>query len=76
VIGEDTAIRKAQSAEAVMQAFAYTHNVPARQVFLAVVKPAAYTFSTDVPVGKALDVAQQSEIPIKVKVERKGGRAR
>jgi hypothetical protein len=71
--GKDTVMRKAFSAEAVMQAFAYTHNVPTKQVFLAVVKPAAYSLTTSIPVGKLLEVAQESELPIVIKIQRKEG---
>ncbi len=73
VIGKDTVIRRAFSAEAVQQAFAYMHNVPTRQIFLAVVKPAAYQFSTDIPAGKLAEIAQESEMAIHVKIRRKDG---
>ena len=42
-IGKDTVLRKAESAESLMQAFAYTHVLPTKQLFLAVIPGTAYT---------------------------------
>ena len=69
-VGKDTVIRKAESAEAVMQAFAYTHILPTKQLFLAVIPPAAFTLAADVPPGKVIEVKQDSDTPIAIKILR------
>ena len=72
-IGKDTVMRRAQAAEAVMQAFAYTHVLPTSRLMMVVIPQSAYTLSTDVGPGKALEVAPESETPIVVKVQRREG---
>jgi hypothetical protein len=67
-----TVTRRAVATELVMQAFAWTYNVPARQLFLAVLHPTAYKLSAEVP-SKVLEIPQESEVPIVVKVLRKEG---
>jgi hypothetical protein len=71
-IDNATVTRKAVATELVMQAFAWTYNVPARQLFLAVLHPTAYKLSAEVP-SKVLEIPQESEVPIVVKVLRKEG---
>ena len=66
-VGKETVIRKAESAEAVMQAFAYTHILPTKQLFLAVIPPAAFTLAADVPPGKVIEVKQDSDTPIAIR---------
>ena len=72
-IGKDTVRRKAESAESLMQAFAYTHVLPTKQLFLAVIPGTAYTLASSIEEGKVLEVKPESETPIKVKVLRKDG---
>ncbi len=72
-IGKDTVLRKAESAESVMQAFAYTHVLPTRQLFLAVIPGTAYTLATSIPRGKVLELKPETDTPITVKVLRKEG---
>lgn len=64
-----TITRRAETAEAMMQAFAYTHNVPTKQLNLAVLKPAAFQLTTEVKPG-VLEVAPGSETNIIVKIHR------
>jgi hypothetical protein len=71
IIGEDSVIRRAESGEPMMQAFAYTHILPTQQLFLAVVPGTAYTISSNVPQGKVLEVKPGSETPITIRVHRK-----
>jgi len=70
VVDNRTIRRVAEAAEAVQQAFAYTHNVPTRNLSLAVVKASAYDLSTSVEPGKVFEIAQDTEFPIPVKVRR------
>jgi len=72
-IGKDTVLRQAESAESMMQAFAYTHVLPTKQLFLAVVPGTAYTLTTSIPPGKLLELKPGSDSPITVKVLRKEG---
>jgi hypothetical protein len=75
-IGKDTVMRRAESAESLMQAFAYTHVLPTSQLFLAVIPGTGYTLSSSVPEGKVLEVKPESDTPIVIKVLRKeGGKA-
>jgi hypothetical protein len=69
--GEETITRKAEAAESVMQAFAYTFNIPAKQLFLAVIPPSAYSLAAKVDAGKVLEVRPDTETQIVVKVNRK-----
>jgi len=71
VIGKDSVVRRAESAEPMMQAFAYTHILPTRQLFLAVVPGTAYTLSSNVPEGKVLEVKPGTDTPIRIKIHRK-----
>jgi hypothetical protein len=71
VIGKDTVLRRAESAESLMQAFAYTHVLPTSRLFLAVIPGTGYTLSSNVPEGKVLEVTPESDTPIRIKVLRK-----
>jgi hypothetical protein len=72
-IGKDTILRRAESAESMMQAFASTHILPTRQLFLAVTPPAGFTLSAAVAPDKVLDVKPESDTDITIKVLRKNG---
>jgi hypothetical protein len=61
---------RAQTAESVMQAFAYTHFVPTERLALSVLKPAAYSLESNVEPGKVLEVKQDSEAQVVIKVKR------
>jgi hypothetical protein len=72
-IGKDTVMRKAEPAESLMQAFAFTHVLPTRQLFVAVIPGTAYTIASSIADGKALEVKPGSDTPITIKVRRKDG---
>jgi hypothetical protein len=72
-IGKDTVMRRAESAESLMQAFAYTHVLPTSQLFLAVIPGTGYTLTSNVPEGKVLEVKPESDTPIVIKVLRREG---
>jgi len=72
-IGKDTVMRKAEPAESLMQAFAYTHVLPTKQLFLAVIPGTAYTIASSIADGKLLEVKPGSDTPIAIKVRRKDG---
>ena len=71
LIGKDSVLRRAESAESLMQAFAYTHVLPTSQLFLACIPGTGYTISSDVPEGKVLELKPQSDTPIRIKIARK-----
>jgi hypothetical protein len=68
--GKETLRHRAQTAENVMQAFAYTHFMPTERLALSVLKPAAYSLRSDVATGKVLEVRQETEVPVVIKVAR------
>src|SRR5262249_17885634 len=70
-IGKDSVLRKAESGEPMMQAFAYTHILPTKQLFLAIVPGTAYTLSSSVPEGKVLEVKAGTDTPITIRIHRK-----
>jgi len=70
VFNHETLVRNAVTAQAMMQAFAYTHNVPTKQLNLAIVKPCGFRLSSELATGKVLEVAPGSETPIMVKIHR------
>jgi hypothetical protein len=72
-IGKDTAVRKACPAETVMQAFAYTYYVPTKEFLLDIVPSAAFTLAARTPPGEALQVPQEGEVQVTIKVIRKEG---
>ena len=73
VVGAETIRHKAQSAEDLMQAFAYHHFVPSERLALSVLKPAAYTLESNVEPGKVLEVVQETDAPVVIKVKRMPG---
>jgi hypothetical protein len=70
-VGKDAVIRRAESAEPMMQAFAYTHIMPTSQLFLAVVPGTAYTLASDVPEGKVIELKPGTDTPIHIRIARK-----
>jgi len=74
-MGTHIAVRKAEAAESVMQAFSWTHIVPTREYSLAVVKapPVPLRLALDLPPGKVLELPQGAEVPLKLKVIRDEG---
>ena len=74
-IGTGTVRRLAETAEAVMQAFAYTHYLSTPRLLMAVTPPAAFTLSAVVPPGDVLEVKPGGETPFVVKVRRRPGAA-
>jgi hypothetical protein len=73
IAGKDTVRRKAESSESVMQAFAYTHLLPTEHIFLAVIQPSAFRLASDLPSAKVIEVKQDSETPITIRIVRQNG---
>lgn len=69
--GKDTVRRKAQSAEAMMQAFAYTHYIPTEKLLLAVTAPSAFRLVSEA--AQTLELKQDSETPIRIRIVRENG---
>jgi hypothetical protein len=74
-IDAHVAVRKAEAAESVMQAFSLTHVVPTKEYSLAVVKapPVPLRLVLDLPAGQVLELPQGAEVPLKLKVIRDEG---
>ena len=72
-IGKDKVLRRAESAESMMQAFASTHILPTQKLFLAVTPPAGFTLSAVMPPGQVLDVKPDSDTNVTLKIVRKAG---
>jgi Bacterial pre-peptidase C-terminal domain len=65
--------RPVEGFEEITQAFSLHHNVPTREVVLAVLEPSGLTLSTNVPLDKVLEAAAGKEIAVVVKAVRHGG---
>jgi hypothetical protein len=74
-VGKETIVRRAESAEQMMQAFAYTHILPTAQLFLAVVPGSAFSLAPGVEAGKAVEVKPDSDTPLTIHVRRRSGAA-
>lgn len=70
-IGERSVVRRASAAEAVMQAFASTHNVFTKELILSITEPPSISISTAVQTGQILELPQGGELQIKIKVVRR-----
>jgi hypothetical protein len=68
--GKEPVRHRAQTAENVMQAFAYTHFMPTERLALSVLKPAAFSLKCNLEPGKVLEVKPDTEVPVVVKVVR------
>jgi len=73
LLGKDLLLRTALPAEEVMQAFSIKHNVPTKELALAVIEPVLLTLSTGVAPERPLEVRQESEVQVMVKAVRLGG---
>ncbi len=71
-IGEQTVSRNAVGAEDIMQAFSLRHDVPTKEVLVAVIESAFFTLSTNIPPTEVREVLQESEIPLVIRASRKG----
>jgi hypothetical protein len=73
LIGKAPAERTVLGYEEITQAFSLHHNVPTREIVLAVLEPSGLTLTTTVPPGKVLEAAPGSEVPVVVKAVRQAG---
>jgi hypothetical protein len=72
-IGKETVVRKAEGAESVMQAFSYTHVVPAKEYLVAVLEPTPLGLSVLGPPKDGLEIRQGTEALVIVRAFRKEG---
>ena len=72
-IGTADVTHPAQGSEPIMQAFSLHHDVPTKEVVIAVLEPFALTLGTNVPPGKVLDVKQGTEMQVVVHADRHAG---
>jgi hypothetical protein len=72
-IGKETVVRKAVGAESVMQAFSYTHVVPAQEFLVAVLEPTPLSLSIGGATKEGLEIRQGGEALVIVKAFRKQG---
>ena len=74
-IGGTAAVRIAQAAENVTQAFSLPHVVPTQELAVAVIEPALLTVATSIPPTAVQDVKPGTGLAVVVKVVRHGGAA-
>ncbi|HUW56679.1 MAG TPA: hypothetical protein VMZ92_08595 [Planctomycetota bacterium] len=72
-IAGQTVTHQATPAEDVMQAFSPRHRVPTDEFLLAVLKPSAFTLSTEVEPDKVVEIQQNGEAEVVVKAARAEG---
>ena len=71
-LGEEPVVREAEGAEDIMQAFSLRHDVPTREILVSVLESADFTLSSNIPSTEIREVHQNSQVPVVVKVSRKG----
>ena len=69
-IGTADVTHHAQGSEPIMQAFSLHHDVPTKEVVIAVLEPYALTLGTNVPPGKVIDAKQGTEVQVVVHADR------
>ena len=72
-IGTTEVTHPAQGSEPIMQAFSLHHDVPTKEVVIAVLEPYILTLGTIVPPGSILDVHQGAEMPVVIHANRHAG---
>jgi hypothetical protein len=72
-IGEQAVRHTAEAAESLMQAFAFTHILPTRQLFLAVVPAAGFTMAAKREAGSAIELKPEGEAQFVVHIARLNG---
>ena len=72
MLGKEPLVRPAQPAEEIMQAFSVKHNVPTRELAVAVIEPALLVLSTNVPPERPLEVRRESEVQVIIRAGRLG----
>jgi hypothetical protein len=71
-LDKDVVTREAGGAEDVMQAFSLRHDVPTREILVAVIESADFTLTTNILPSEVRGVRQESQVPVVVKALRKG----
>jgi hypothetical protein len=71
-IGDKDVVREAAASEDLMQAFYYMHNVPTREMLLAILERGPFTLTLDLPPREVLKVPRSGRVEVAVKV-RGGG---
>ena len=74
-IGTEAAVRKAVGAEDIMQAFSLRHDVPTKELLLAVIATADFTVSSNIASTEVREVRQESELQVVVAASREGIKA-
>jgi len=72
-IGNADVTHPAEGSEPIMQAFSLHHDVPTKEVVIAVLEPFALTLGTNVPPDKIHEVRQGTEIQVVVHADRHAG---
>jgi len=72
-IGNADVTHPAEGSEPIMQAFSLHHDVPTKEVVIAVLEPFALTLGTNVPPDQILEVRQGTEIQVVVHADRHAG---
>lgn len=72
-IGEQNVVREAVPSEDLMQAFYYMHNVPTREMLLAILEKGPFTLTLDLPPREVLKVPRSGRVEVVVKAAFKEG---
>ena len=72
-VGEQSIVRQAVPAEAIMQAFIYWHNLPTKDFLPSITEPGPCRLSSNVPATEVKQVPLGGSLPVKVTVRRKEG---
>jgi hypothetical protein len=72
-IGEKDVIREAVPSEDLMQAFYYMHNVPTKEMLLAILERGQFTLTLDLPPRDVLKVPRSGRVEVVVKATFKEG---
>ena len=72
-IGDRDVVREALASEDLMQAFYYMHNVPTKEMLLAIIEKGPFTLSLDLPPREVLKVPRSGRVEVVVKAAFKEG---
>jgi hypothetical protein len=72
-IGDKDVVREALPSEDLMQAFYYMHNVPTKEMLLAIIEKGPFTLTLDLPPREVLKVPASGRVELVVKATFKEG---
>ena len=72
-IGDNDVVREATASEDLMQAFYYMHNLPTKEMLLAILERGPFTLTLDLPPRDVLKVPRSGRVEVAVKATFKEG---